>query len=140
MYPARAHSYTARRAGVVMRQSAPLTKLELGSSLARMLRHDYGRRGPSTWGYAYWFLFTGGGWGMDVLARLALPAHCCSISPALAITPFSLYDLTTNSPLLKNFGCRTKERQQKKETDLSIPTASLVLTTTLLPLILKNLT
>ena len=111
-------SYTARRAGVVIRRSASFTRLELGSSLTWMLCCDYGRGGPWTWEYACWFLFGGGDWGMDVLSAYqtyvvvskALPAHCCSVSSALVITPLSLPDLPTNSPLLKNLGCH----QQKK--------------------------
>ena len=46
-----------------------------------------GRGGPLTWGYSYWFLFCGGGWGMDVLSAYqmyvalinALTAHWCSV-------------------------------------------------------------
>ena len=126
-------------------RSASLTRLELGSSLAWMLRCDYGRGGPWSWGYTCWILVGGGDWGVDVLRAYqtnvavtkALPAHCCSVSPALVITS-PLPELPTNSPLEKlRISYKTKATTAKRDWHIypnCVHVSLHVLTTTLLPL------
>ena len=94
-------SYTAHRAGVVVRRSASLTRLELGSNLAWMLCCDYGMGGPWPWGYACWFLFGGGDGCIDVRcsdqgSASSLPFRFSCISHHASL---SLPDLPTNSSL-----------------------------------------
>ena len=87
-----------------MHKLALLTCLQLGSSLAWMLCHDYVRGGPL------------------LLFRFRPPW-----TAALASTPPSLPELPTSCPLSKYLShCKKAALLPKKETDLSIPTLSCI--------------